>query len=214
MDSTQSYDEARRTLTVTTAHLNDWSFVAGAQINPFTATVKVGQPVNLELQICDEAIEFPTPTGTKDQVYRCGTNTVLDHIARKWSVNGVAVDNVSLGTITETSPGRVVYTAPAKKPDRNPVALSVEFRGLEGKDVTFVANVTVVDDAGSGEALSRTPRQARDPGSPTAASKVLVQNRSSIAEPTRLSASRRSVGRAPRALVFSLRETSALKITT
>jgi hypothetical protein len=149
LPAAQSYDAASRTLTVTTAHFSDWSPVAGAQLNPWSARVKVGQAVALSLQICDEddALPLPMPDGTTEYAYACYSNVVLERVVRNWSVNGVPGGNSGVGTIARTLPGRVTYTAPATKPAQNPVAVSVEYSALDGKRVTLVANVTVEDDA-------------------------------------------------------------------
>ncbi|GGR19389.1 hypothetical protein [Deinococcus ruber] len=141
-------DLVAHTVSVETNHFSDWSMVEGVQLLPLKATVQVGQSVPLEVVDCaplqdgdDLFVPLPnTPTN------ECAANVVASHVARNWSVDGVAGGTSAAGTVTSTEPGTATYTAPARQPAKNPVAVSVQINDLSGARLTLVSNVTVTDD--------------------------------------------------------------------
>jgi hypothetical protein len=146
-------DTAAKTVTVETTHFSDWSKVEGAQLLPHEAKVKVGQTVQLKIVSCLESPQdpddliVPLPGGDK---YECGSNATA-FTAKNWAVSGTPGGNAGVGTVAASGAkgdGTTVYTAPAKKPGRNPVAVSVEMSDLADGPVMLVANITVLDDAG------------------------------------------------------------------
>lgn len=146
-------DLAAKTVSVETTHFSDWSKVEGAQLQPLQAKVKVGQTVQLKVVSClppeqdpDDLI-VPLPGGANNE---CGY-AIAALTAKNWSVNGIAGGNIGVGTVAASgakADGTALYTAPAKKPSKNPVAVSVEvYDPLEG-NLILISHLTVEDDAG------------------------------------------------------------------
>ena len=147
-------DNASKTITVETTHFSDWSKVEGSQLLPNTAKVKVGQSLQLKIVHCanyddPDDIFIPLPGGeTNECVYN-----IANLSAKNWAVNAKTGGNSSVGTVSATgtkADGTATYTAPATKPSKNPVAVSVEVADLtqEFSSLTLVANITIEDNAG------------------------------------------------------------------
>ncbi|BDP43978.1 hypothetical protein DAETH_39470 (plasmid) [Deinococcus aetherius] len=142
-------DPAARTVSVETNHFSTWSMLAGLQLLPHQAKVRVGQIVNLSVVDCTDGTELdpdaltvPMPGGDN---YECAPAAIA-FTAKNWSVNGAAGGNSSLGTVASGGiSGTGVYTAPARKPAQNPVAVSTQVTDLYGQTFTLVSNVTVED---------------------------------------------------------------------
>ncbi|WP_052351882.1 hypothetical protein [Deinococcus pimensis] len=146
-------DLTARTISVETNHFSDWSKLQGMQLQPLQAEVRVGQSVNLAVVSCTDdsdldpdELTVPMPAGSA-----CGP-AVTAFTARNWSVNGAAGGGGG-GTVVDAGGrmGRAVYTAPATKPARNPVAVSVAVNDLSEGDFTLVSNVTIKDPAAAGQ---------------------------------------------------------------
>ncbi|PYE53790.1 hypothetical protein [Deinococcus yavapaiensis] len=122
------------------------SNLKGIQLTPLQAEVKVGASLTLDLVACVNfaASGIALPPNTPS--YLCEPS-FFTSTAKNWSVNGTPGGNASVGTIKAGQGGQAVYTAPAKKPSRNPVAVSVEVNDPELGRVTLVANVQVVEPA-------------------------------------------------------------------
>lgn len=142
----QRVDTAARTVTVETTHFSIWASLPGAVLFPQVGEVRVGQSLDFEVVLCDELPEgFENPYAFP--VTACEASPVLGNLARHWSVNGASGGNTSVGTVTSSVPGRAVYTAPAKKPTPNPVAVSVQYNS-DGAQVTLVSEVNVLEPVG------------------------------------------------------------------
>ncbi|MFO1217187.1 MAG: hypothetical protein U1E89_02270 [Burkholderiaceae bacterium] len=127
-------DAAQRTLSVTTTHFSDWSYLAGMQLQPAEATVEVNQQQKLHAIYCGERA---ADENAQRVLLECEDADPLG--ALKWSVNGVIGGNTNVGTVEGTKSG--TYTAPATVPAGNPVAVSVAW----GAQTTLVSNIKVVD---------------------------------------------------------------------
>jgi hypothetical protein len=148
----RSADTTTRTLSVQTKHFTDWAVIAGTQIVPHTASLKVGQRLGLQVINCeflDEDSGQPTPSPVLD----CQARPFASAITDRWSVNGVEGGGTEYGTVVadpDRWTGKAIYIAPETKPTRNTVAVSARHRLIPVPDeVTFVANITIVDDDSS-----------------------------------------------------------------
>ncbi|MET4577299.1 hypothetical protein [Ottowia thiooxydans] len=137
-------DTAAKTVTTTTTHFSDWSLVKGYQLRPGTASVKTGASLALRLAFC-----FARPAGNSngaDVGYSCDsdedTPAPLNWVVN-WAVNGSPGGGAGVGTVAGNGTG-ATYTAPAKVPASNPVAVSAEIQNTRAK-VLVVSNVTITD---------------------------------------------------------------------
>ncbi|THF68184.1 hypothetical protein E7T06_17780 [Deinococcus sp. Arct2-2] len=145
---TPTRDPTAQTVSVETTHFSDWSLLEGVQLRPDLSEVEIREQLSLQVVSC-----LWPEDGGPDKVtygYECGPSAVA-FTARDWAANGVMGGNASVGTVgdTGTSSGAAVYTAPAKKPSQNPVAVSVNVSDLTLGDITLVARVRVKDPANS-----------------------------------------------------------------
>lgn len=138
-----------------TTHFSDWSQVAGLQLRPGSADVRVGEALQLIISECKQQVDPSDPT-LLDLVLTCKDDPVSELSRDDWAVNGVPGGNASVGTVTrlvgEGNKTSGMYRAPASVPGSNPVAVSVGYRETSGKEpVTLVANLNIVDpNAGCG----------------------------------------------------------------
>ncbi|HEU4743083.1 MAG TPA: hypothetical protein VFS50_15920 [Meiothermus sp.] len=138
---------ATGTVTVETDHFSDWSPIPGAQLDPWSAKVKVGQSVNLRLEVCEEVVPDDPKNPLDIPLSSCQPSVVVARLAKNWSVNGKLGGDGTVGTVSSTEPGQATYTAPARKPAQNPVGVSVEYTPLEEKSkVILISNITVEED--------------------------------------------------------------------
>ncbi|MFC4453903.1 hypothetical protein [Deinococcus sonorensis] len=143
-------DLAAQTVSVETTHFSDWSMVQGVQLLPLKATVRVGEALALRVVHCDQPPQdeddlfVPLPGTAKNE---CGY-ALASLTARNWAVNSAAGGNSSVGTVSATGAtgdGTAQYTAPATRPPRNPVAVTVDVDDPLDGPFTLVSNVTVTD---------------------------------------------------------------------
>lgn len=73
----------------------------------------------------------------------CRPSQVFSQLVRDWSVNGIPGGDALVGTVAVEEDRRALYTAPAVAPQPPAVAVSTEYRGLEGERVLLVANILV-----------------------------------------------------------------------
>ena len=151
-------DTESKTVIGNTLHFSDfvvhWALVMWANSNG----VKVGKKVDVQLYITPTNIDI-LDTKAEDRIK--GHNEWFDYQlknARNWSVNGIPDGNADVGKIVPPAvPGTswqemfaVVYEAPGKLPDQNPVEIAVEVKGVEMDggfiNVTRKCKVRVYDD--------------------------------------------------------------------
>lgn len=132
-------DEDEAMLTVETRHFSDWSLLAGVQLHPAAATIKPGESQALQVMLCERV--------SRDQlaplVAECRPSQVVSQLTRNWSVNGRPGGDATNGTVTVQEDRRALYTAPAVAPTPPAVAVSTEYRGLQGESVVLVADILV-----------------------------------------------------------------------
>ncbi len=141
-------DGAARTVSVTTRHFSDWSLVAGAQLIPQQASVKVGQTLALSVQVCVADETSADPADLDVPYYLCSTAPTAAAQTSGWAVNGVAGGGTGTGTVVPASgagEALALYTAPAQPPQPETVAVSARYRARSGEQL-LVANVKIVPD--------------------------------------------------------------------
>ncbi len=137
-------DAAQRKLAVTTTPFSDWSYVAGLQLAPASATVEVTKEKVLRVVDCGDG---PDPdTGNSQQRLLLECTSSIAGADPAWTVNAIPNGNATVGTITTIAGvGRIAkYTAPAAVPAQNPVAVSAQLDTAAGR-TTLVSNITVVE---------------------------------------------------------------------
>jgi hypothetical protein len=155
-------DEANKVLSVQTKHFSDWSMVAGAQIIPNKATVRVGQSLALQVMSCEQAEyedlegEFDVPTVG----YDCMTSPLDSFSTGHWAVNGVEGGGGRFGTVVpDAERGKATYTAPATKPEPNLVSVSAQHRfPFEDTLQLLVATIAIEDEPPGCEGLRSVER--------------------------------------------------------
>lgn len=135
-----SLDTDERTMAVEVDHFSDWSLVAGAQLSPSYKTIKPGDSVELEVVVCESV---DAEEGLATLLTACRPSEVISKLVKNWSVNGNVGGSSETGTVTVKENKAGVYTAPAKAPAANPVAVSAEYTALDGARITLVANVLI-----------------------------------------------------------------------
>nr|PZN69248.1 MAG: hypothetical protein DIU62_02910 [Pseudomonadota bacterium] len=133
-------DEDEGTLVVPVRHFSDWSLLSGAQLHPAEHTLAPGQSVALTVMLCERV---PREDLLAPLLAACRPSQVISHLTRNWSVNGTPGGNALTGTVAVQEDRRALYTAPAVAPQPPAVAVSTEYRGLEGESVLLVANILV-----------------------------------------------------------------------
>ncbi|HWP35552.1 MAG TPA: hypothetical protein VNM66_08145 [Thermodesulfobacteriota bacterium] len=122
-------DASARTLTVSTDHFSDWTLFEWLRLDPASGTVKINRSIALAVVACvqepDEA-SLLTPLLPECRPVGAGDEVVLGTPA----ANGVAGGNAAVGTVRTEGFGVLTYTAPAQKPQANPVAVSIEVEPL------------------------------------------------------------------------------------
>lgn len=141
---TPTRDLTAKTVSVETTHFSDWSMLEGIQLRPLKAEVEVGKTLPLQVMSCLD------PQGDPDSELIPGHDcspAAAAFTAKGWAANGVAGGNASVGTVADTGDksGAATYTAPAQKPGRNPVAVSVGVSDLILGNLTLVSNVKVTE---------------------------------------------------------------------
>lgn len=157
-------DEQAETVTVTTAHLSDYSLVEGFQIRPYYREVSPGEQVEIKVVYCyrrDEVKLFPvpesddelaplvtpehddelTPLGEVVKKIRCDMDDdpapllpIPDVLA--WKVNGVEGGDSEVGMIAKRNLAVANYIAPSVSPDPDTVTVSADLPwGKKGKVV-------------------------------------------------------------------------------
>jgi hypothetical protein len=134
-------DAQQRQLSITTTHFSDWSYVAGLQILPSSASVAVSRTRDLHVIGCGEGAD-PDADNPQRVLLECVEEEVPP-LANHWSVNGIPGGDSSVGTIAGAT--NATYSAPGAVPPQNPVAVSARVQLPTGL-TTLVSNIKVVDE--------------------------------------------------------------------
>jgi len=122
----RSYDNATQTLTATSTHFSDYSWLAAIYLLPAYAPALPLHTVNLAVGSCEQILYSPDGIHEYVTVWCTGTRLVAGVTLPKWTVNGVEGGSADLGTIVKLDDTHALYTAPASIPTPNPVAVSFE----------------------------------------------------------------------------------------
>ena len=132
-------DATNQTMSVQASHFSDWSLLAGAQLQPATASVETGQTVDLTVMYC-QRVTFSNLLTTL--MAKCTATSGND-----WEVNSIAGGDATSGTVAATGDSTATYSAPATAPAANPVAVSASLLVPPlTSQVTLVSNITVLED--------------------------------------------------------------------
>jgi hypothetical protein len=137
-------DSLAKTLTTSIYHFSAYANFSKAKISPASARVKVNR--SLRLQIVGA---YWDDTDDDADLLPLG---IIQYSNLKWSVNGIAKGNSSIGLISASKSGSAIFQAPAQIPSQNPVAITVEvqfpsaFFNRYGVP-KLVSNITIYDDA-------------------------------------------------------------------
>jgi hypothetical protein len=152
--SKPTIDTAQRTLAIKIKHFSDWAMMAGAQISPYTAAIRPGEELALQVIYCRRKI-YEGPLGDDlvpipDPVVSCEADPVSSFGASAWSVNGVQGGGGQFGSVVadpDRWKGKAQYTAPPAKPAQNKVSVSARHRFPDGEagETLLVSNITIVD---------------------------------------------------------------------
>ncbi len=141
-------DRATHSLKLATRTFRDFAWAEALNLTPAQATVKTGQGVGLQVQLC--LPDWPEATGGLEDLLAPLTQTCaparLNTFARHWAVNGAPGGSAMDGAVTPSAgEAAATYTAPAQVPPANPVAVSVDWVTNQGGQtaVTLVSAVTV-----------------------------------------------------------------------
>ena len=150
-------DEANGLVSVATTHFSDWSYLAGTQLRPPSASVQTGQTLTLTTNYCwTEEEELAPLPGQESEPPRfdClpfSQDLRLPFELSNWSVNGIGGGNSTIGTVSTQGQGvTATYRAPSRQPDPNTVAVSVEASNVKLDGQTFakavlISNIAIID---------------------------------------------------------------------
>jgi len=138
-----------KTVTVSTTHFTDFSFVEGFSLRPEEAKVLVNGHIDLALKYCypyrGSDPSNPDPVGLGMDCDGAYSDLAPLVPVTEWAVNGVAGGDSELGTVKAAADNRftATYTAPATKPI--PVTVDVTARlPMDGVTLLF-SHITILD---------------------------------------------------------------------
>jgi hypothetical protein len=148
-------DVVAKTISGNITHFSDWSNFTAIKLYPPYARVKVNKELDLTIDL----------VANEEELAPLDNDPMLAPLRRRniswtssWRANEILNGNNVVGTITPHSKVKATYKAPAKVPDRNPVAVTADLRGLNyttkvrGQAITFtdlklVSNLLIYDNA-------------------------------------------------------------------
>ena len=153
-------DDGRKSLSVPTTHLSDYSALQGLQLKPLSASIGESQSQSLSIQDCCEGcLDDPAdPLAPLTKTFPCSGISSYDPtrgliFTENWSVNGTPGGNSTVGTIlNEAGALESTYSAPSKAPNPPTVGASVEVSYRSSGKVALVSEITV----GKPQSLSGT----------------------------------------------------------
>ncbi len=137
-------DKGGGTVAGETDHFSDWTLFQQYELRPGVSSVEVNKSLGLWVYRC--VGDFDPVTLIAPLLPSCKAAPGFSN----WTVNGIASGNASVGTTDPLAFG-AAYSAPAKKPSPNPVAIAVEVPMGGTRKGLLVASVRVFDDVCSFE---------------------------------------------------------------
>lgn len=158
-------DKYAKTVTVETTHFSDWALgkFIDFTLNPSSKTIKKGESVQLQLSGFskdkalddnDELAPLVPITGDGNGLTPLTTippieSRLMDFKVKQWTMNGAAAPVSNNNGSLSASGTNATYTAPNKRPDTNPVAVTVQLEGnnKEGAKATYMvtSSISVVE---------------------------------------------------------------------
>lgn len=136
-------------------HFSNWAAFDMLLLIPTSAAIGVNKTLGLEVEVLSSDDDFlVNDLRSPDEVAPLQN---ISHSNIIWSANGVLNGNTSTGVITSSSiPGTVgsavIFTAPAKAPKQNPIAVSAEvdtrfkYHGKVFDKTTLMSNIMITGD--------------------------------------------------------------------
>ncbi|MBK5269603.1 MAG: hypothetical protein JJE22_01190 [Bacteroidia bacterium] len=136
-------DTVAKTLKAEIRHFSSYVNFSRAKIDPASARVKVNGSRRLKIvgaftDDTDEDVDL--------------VPLLIEYPDMKWSVNGIANGNSSVGIISASQNGSAIFQAPAQIPQQNPVAVTAQPDYSSAFNNRYhvsrlVSNITIYDDA-------------------------------------------------------------------
>jgi hypothetical protein len=137
-------DTNNKKVTIETTHFSDWSLIKTLELTPRMAVLNFNKTIKLFVQssLPGELIqpeELPLPLGPGEYGPQTPPIDIVGTFIEKWNLaeEGVLIPK---GSVAD-------YIAPASIPARNPVAVSVTLKPVNGKQYTLVSNLYIGNDA-------------------------------------------------------------------
>jgi len=151
-------DTLANTITGNISHFSDWANFMKIKLYPSTARLKVKKQITLTIDLIsseDEELTDLTPAGTDDLAPLKKSKIPF---TTTWKANEITNGNTKVGTIDKGSETVASYKAPAVLPDKNPVHIRADLKGLRyttkvfGNTITYTelfleSNILVYDEA-------------------------------------------------------------------
>ncbi len=138
-------DTTAKTITGNISHFSDWANFMKIKLYPSAVRLKVKKQITLAIDLIsseeDEVAELPTTE-----------NGELSPLIKKkipfttiWKANEITNGNLKVGTIDKGSETVVTYKAPAEVPDKNPVHIRANLKGLRYTTKVFGQTITYTE---------------------------------------------------------------------
>ncbi len=159
------YDTAAKVVRVATSHFSPWKmtwadYLPNIAITPTQDDVSLNKSLQLHVAMQDTPAGKSVPSGNQPGAGNASGGVDEDLLTApqlcEWKVNGIARGNATYGYIypNQDKYGKIspaenkgLYTAPAKIPQRNPVAVSCEMKTGHSK-IMAVSTITITDKKG------------------------------------------------------------------
>lgn len=139
-------DAAAKRVSVMTTHFSHWSLLAGLQLRPKRASVRVKKTITIVADVCQPVLTgYVWLAGCQDATNDDLAPLIPSVKSATWSVNGQVGGSAATGTV-RGGKASAVFTAPAKKPGgsggRSVVTVSVAAT-VNGRPTELVSNITI-----------------------------------------------------------------------
>jgi hypothetical protein len=144
-------DTVAKTIRGNINQFSDWSKFDAIKLYPSSARVKVKKQLEMTIDLISE---------NDNELVQLGSDELAPLVKRKiswtpaWRVNEIINGNNTVGSISAYSKIAAVYKAPSNVPSKNPVAVTVDLKGLSYnykgitfRDLKLVSNILVYDNA-------------------------------------------------------------------
>jgi hypothetical protein len=148
-------------VTFSTKHFSDYTLLQGLQIRPASAEIDENANIIVTVKNCTTVADLSTETRSAFAYDCVDPNPVYQSMEEDdlpplptfrvdedtWAANGVEGGNAVNGVVEGDNQAQ--YTAPARAPAGNPVAVSVHVRNTSGQDLQLVSHIRIRNSCGS-----------------------------------------------------------------